>query len=534
MCMNKSQRINPIEGSTVSIQSSKSDGDGNRLTHQTGYKRHGIGMILYALTMLTFFGWFVLQVLCTLLYLQGNYPLMALRTFNACWMAGFIWNCSLLRPHSIESLFLRRCLLAEATHVAIFQETSYNNDTTCCSSSRSNREDSFRVSLFLKIVLRQIEALAHNYFTLLFADPHCRPNLSKGIFRYCPVLRNDDDKSGYLVFSFRRYNFSHDRQVFLVGSWSMAKSFRKLVPPGISTMDETQAKYHPIMMMDDIIISPPDNSNHGILGMMQSRPTTIPKYHLDSKGQSTEEVAERFRAVGPNVLSMESPNYFRIFMSEIANSFYIYRVYIVWVWVALDYLYATLTFWMIVLLTASIVAWFRFRGAKVLFALSHSSGNASVLRNGVFVLVTQANLVPGDIVKVAPGVVHCDMLLLTGETVVDESALTGEATPQPKSPVDPHSDEEYDSTLHKKQTISAGTHVIECENEALALVTKTGSNTTKGEMMRDVLLFRTHHLEFQSELPVVFSVLLAYSTIFLLVVLFGSSDTWIVAWFLAL
>lgn len=39
--------------------------------------------------------------------------------------------------------------------------------------------------------------------------------------------------------------------------------------------------------------------------------------------------------------------------------------------------------------------------------------------------LSSADLVPGDVVVVGPGKVACDMLLLTGECVVDETVLTG-------------------------------------------------------------------------------------------------------------
>jgi hypothetical protein len=503
-----SQRINPIEGSTVSIQTSKVSGDdGGQMIHQTGYKSTVVGTVLHVSTVLTFFGWFALQIVCTLLYLLGYERLMALRTFNACWLAGLFWNFSLLWPHSIGSLFLRRCVLSEATHVAIFHET------------QEKAQESKRVPSTLMSVARKVQALAHTYFTLIFADPHCRPDLSKGIFQYCPVFKNED-QSRYILFLFRRYNFSLDRRVFLVGTWPMAKKFRELVPPGISVIDEIEAKYNQITF--------DDNSPDGIIG----EPGPPPKYHLNNKGLSTREVQERFQVVGPNVLNMESPSLFRVLVDEVAKPFYLYQIYMVWTWVCIDYLYAGGLYWLIVLMTACIVSWFKFRGAQLLFSLSQISGQATVLRDGNFVTVGQVNLVPGDIVKVAPGVIHCDMLLLTGETVVDESALSGEATPHAKSTVDPHSDEEYDVVLHKKHTLSAGTDIIECDH-ALALVIKTGSNTTKGDMMRHVLAFRNHHLKFQTELPMVFAILMTYSTIFFFIILFNSSDILIVAWFLA-
>lgn len=41
-----------------------------------------------------------------------------------------------------------------------------------------------------------------------------------------------------------------------------------------------------------------------------------------------------------------------------------------------------------------------------------------------------SNLVPGDIIVVVPGPAVCDMVLLRGNCLVEESALSGEASPR--------------------------------------------------------------------------------------------------------
>jgi P-type E1-E2 ATPase len=47
-------------------------------------------------------------------------------------------------------------------------------------------------------------------------------------------------------------------------------------------------------------------------------------------------------------------------------------------------------------------------------------------------------VVPGDIVVIKPGTVYCDLVIVQAhQVVVDESALTGEATPVTKTQLDP-------------------------------------------------------------------------------------------------
>ena len=189
--------------------------------------------------------------------------------------------------------------------------------------------------------------------------------------------------------------------------------------------------------------------------------------------------------------------------------------------------------WGIIITTICVVAWLRYQGALVLFGLSHISGTATVLRDGQFKEIDQIDLVPGDTVKLEPGLTYCDMLLLTGEAIVDESALTGEATPQAKSPVDIRSTETYDAKLHKKKFISAGTKILECD-DALAVVKSTASYTMKGELIREIISFRQYTPKLETQLPMVVATLVGWSTVLFFLVYFNSSDEPVIAWTLGM
>jgi hypothetical protein len=468
------------------------------MTHQTAYKRHAVGSVLYVLTMVTFFGWFALQLIVTLLLFRTEIDedyLMAIQTFIVLWFAGYLWNCTLLWPHTIESLFLRRCKFAEATHIAVFHDADES-----LKLHEANQGQSSRLPACIESLVANTRFLAHSYMTLIFANPECRPDHANGMFQLCPVMSNDDD-SQYIVFMLRRYNFDKAKRIYLPGFFAMPNTIDQLVASsGIIVMDKIEKAFYEIMNDSPDDLKQPLESQQSHLG--------------NTNGLSTQEVETRYRAVGKNVMEMDTPSIAGIFVDEIAKPFYLYQIYILWFWASVEYLSGTVMIWAMVLLTACIISWFRFRGAQVLHRISHVNDEATVLRDGQLVTINQVGLVPGDVVKLTPGVIHCDMLLMTGETLVDESALTGEATPQAKNPVDPRDRQIYNPMIHKKQTLSAGTSVIECDDSSYALVTKTASNTTKGEILRNVLVFRQHDIKFRSELPVVISILVAYSTIF--------------------
>jgi E1-E2 ATPase/Cation transporter/ATPase, N-terminus len=514
-----------VEGSTVVGHIKEADGY-NRKTVQKGYKSHLLGTIIYVLTMVTFFGWFALLSACTHLFNNTEDEqdmLMVYKTFAVVFMVGFFWTMSLYWPHSIKSLFFRQCLLSEATHVAIFHEIKEDNHDGGIKREQEERTGRTLCIATIMVIVNAFRACAHVYFSVIFADPHCHRDASKGLFEICPVKRNEDG-SRYIVFLYRRYNYQNTLGNFEHGSWAMGTTFKDLSPRGVKAAAKN-IKAADQAEEDTVVMDGPSGSFADLFGDSCC--------HL--QGLTTQDVQERVSAVGPNVMEIPQPSFFKTLLAEISKPIYIYQVYIIWSWVLVDYFYATACIWFIIFMTAVLVSWFRYRGAQVLYAIARAPEEAATaIRNGALRFIEPRDLVPGDIVKIEAGKIHCDMILLTGECVLDESALTGEATPQVKVPIDPNSRDAYDPKVHKMMTLSAGTEVLECD-DAFALVLKTASFTARGELIREVLIFRKHAVKFRTELPLVVGLLVSYSIIVSLIVFFSSiaDNELVIAWLLA-
>lgn len=75
--------------------------------------------------------------------------------------------------------------------------------------------------------------------------------------------------------------------------------------------------------------------------------------------------------------------------------------------------------------------------------------------------MNSTELVPGDVVIVPEGAsLPCDLVLLTGTAIMNESMLTGESIPVMKSSLPNISSEVYSEKASDKHTLFGGTIVI--------------------------------------------------------------------------
>ena len=169
--------------------------------------------------------------------------------------------------------------------------------------------------------------------------------------------------------------------------------------------------------------------------------------------------------------------------------------------------------WSIVILSSAFsVGYFQYRNESSLYQITHVFGDVDVIRDGQTQTIPFDDLVPGDVMLVHDGDAYCDMVLVAaGYTLVDESALTGEATPVGKTAIDPTIGRQtYSTTGHKRHTIMAGTSILECDNTR-AIVLNTASYTARGEMIRDIYSYKRHQFKFDMEVPIVISLLFCYA-----------------------
>jgi cation-transporting ATPase 13A3/4/5 len=125
--------------------------------------------------------------------------------------------------------------------------------------------------------------------------------------------------------------------------------------------------------------------------------------------------------------------------------------------------------------------------------------------------VKSSELVPGDVIEIPQSAtMPCDLVLLTGSCIVNESMLTGESIPVIKNSLPYTSNDIYDPESDQKYTLYGGTEVIQTRrfgsSKVLGLVIRTAFVTTKGSLVRDILYPRPNKFKFyQDSLKFIFS-----------------------------
>lgn len=211
--------------------------------------------------------------------------------------------------------------------------------------------------------------------------------------------------------------------------------------------------------------------------------------------QSTQE--QRIHNFGENNIEIEEKSIMLLLTDEVLHPFYVFQVFSVFLWLADDYFYYASCIFFISLISIVNSLIETKSTMRRLQEISKFVCEVRVWRNGFWKQVDSNDLVPGDVFEVDPSmmVVPCDALLINGECVINESMLTGESVPVSKTAATSETtqllSEDFTSPMVAKSQLYNGTKILKIktynDSPVMAMVLKTGFNTTKGSLVRSML-----------------------------------------------
>lgn len=195
--------------------------------------------------------------------------------------------------------------------------------------------------------------------------------------------------------------------------------------------------------------------------------------------------------------------------------FFIFQLFCVGLWCLDEYWYYSIfTLFMLVAFESTVV-WQRQRTLTEFRGMSIKPYPIYVHRSGKWAEIQSDQLLPGDLVSVGrtkeDSGVACDMILISGTAIVNEAMLSGESTPLLKDSIalrPAEADIDIEG-LDKNAILYGGTKVLQIthstsnpddpppdnksgvrpppDNGALAVVTRTGFETSQGSLVRTMI-----------------------------------------------
>ncbi|ODV96459.1 hypothetical protein PACTADRAFT_33629 [Pachysolen tannophilus NRRL Y-2460] len=229
------------------------------------------------------------------------------------------------------------------------------------------------------------------------------------------------------------------------------------------------------------------------------------KVFQNSKGLSSsnhQEILQLQRTYGKNKFDIPIPTFLELFKEHAVAPFFVFQLFSVALWCMDEFWYYSLfTAFMLISFECTTV-WQRRSTMTEFQSMGIKPYDMYVYRDSQWFQISSDELLPGDLVSITrtkeESALPCDLLLVDGDCIVNEAMLSGESTPLLKESIKlrPGEDEFQPDGLDKNSVLHGGTMCLKVsppsdpsiplapDNGALAIITKTGFETSQGSLVR--------------------------------------------------
>lgn len=209
------------------------------------------------------------------------------------------------------------------------------------------------------------------------------------------------------------------------------------------------------------------------------------------------------RLYGDNIFDIPIPTFVELFKEHAVAPLFVFQIFCIALWLLDSFWYYSLfNLFMVVAMEAGAV-FQRLTALKEFTSMGIKPFPINVFRDGKWVLLQTNELLPMDLVSVTrsaeDSALPCDLILVDGTCIMNEAMLSGESTPLLKESIKlrPKEDLLRVNDIDKNAVLHGGTKALQvstCEpsgpvpippdSGALAIVTKTGFETSQGSLVR--------------------------------------------------